>query len=109
MKFMRRLVEQILCLYVLHHWQTRARALKGADTHTFLCAIVDYNLPDANDGEAIDFTIESKIHRCNNRQVRRRHCEHVLSKQVVDYIPKENLQVYEYLARLLVRLKRINA
>lgn len=73
----------------------------------YLCAVVDYNLPDAPEGEAIDFAIASFIPTVvitgRLDEVTR---EKVLSKDVVDYIPKENAQVYDYLARLLLRLEK---
>lgn len=73
----------------------------------YLCAVVDYNLPDAPDGEAIDFTIESFLPTIvvtgrldeETRAI-------ILNKKVVDYIPKENAQVYDYLTRLLSRLDK---
>ena len=73
----------------------------------FLCAIVDYNLPDAPNGEAIDFTIESYLPTI----VVTGHIDEetrtaILAKNVVDYITKENTQVYEYLSRLLSRLEK---
>lgn len=74
---------------------------------SYLCAVIDYTLPDAPDGEAIDFAIDSFIPAIvitgrMDMDIR----EHVLSKNVVDYIPKENAQVYEYLSRLLRRLEK---
>lgn len=73
----------------------------------FLCAVVDYTLPDAPEGQAIDFALDAflppiVITGRLDEAVR----EHVLSKEVVDYIPKENAQVYEYLSRLLARLEK---
>ena len=73
----------------------------------YLCAVVDFNLPDAPNGEAIDFAIESflptiVITGSLNESTRTT----ILNKNVVDYIPKENAQVYEYLTRLLNRLDK---
>lgn len=73
----------------------------------FLCAVVDYNLPDAQHGEAIDFTIESflptiVVTGCLDEETRTT----ILKKDVVDYITKENTQIYEYLSRLLSRLEK---
>lgn len=71
----------------------------------YLCALVDYNLPDAEDGEAIDFAIQAFIPTVViTGRLDERTRDKVLSKDVVDYIPKENAQVYDYLSRLLVRL-----
>jgi diguanylate cyclase (GGDEF)-like protein len=73
----------------------------------YLCAVVDYHLPDAPRGQAIDFTIMSFLptivitgHIDNETR------ENVLARHVVDYIPKENSQVYDYLSRLLGRLEK---
>lgn len=74
---------------------------------SFLCAIVDYDLPDAPRGQAIDFTICSYlptivVARYLDDDTRNT----ILNKDIVDYITKENEQVYDYLSRLLARLER---
>ena len=73
----------------------------------FLCALVDYHLPDAPNGESIDFTIDAYIPTI---VVTGREDEdtrsHILSKKVVDYFTKGNSQVYDYLGRLLRRLQK---
>lgn len=79
----------------------------NSSPETFLCAIINYCLPDASHGEAIDFAIDSfmpviVITSSMDNTIR----EHVLSKPVIDYIPKENAQVFEYLSLLLSRLER---
>lgn len=74
---------------------------------SFLCAVVDYSLPDAQHGEAVDYAIESfvpVIVITDNTETDVR--ERILSKAVVDYIPKGNSQFYEYLSRLLLRLEK---
>ncbi|MCW8109867.1 diguanylate cyclase [Alteromonas ponticola] len=73
----------------------------------YLCAIVDYRLPDARHGEALDFTINAflpTIAVTDSNDASTRNA--VLARQVVDYIPKENGQIYDYLSRLLVRLEK---
>lgn len=73
----------------------------------YLCALVDYNLPDAEDGEAIDYAIQAFIPTVViTGRLDERTRDRVLSKDVVDYIPKENAQVYDYLSRLLQRLEK---
>jgi diguanylate cyclase (GGDEF)-like protein len=79
----------------------------SSEPEEFLCAVVDFTLPDAPNGEAIDFTIQSflptiVITGSDDDATRTT----ILSKNVVDYIPKKNAQVYEYLSRLLVRLEK---
>ncbi|WP_371195620.1 diguanylate cyclase [Glaciecola sp. SC05] len=87
---------------------TEAKVIFDHSTpESFLCAVVDYYLPDAQHGEAIDFAISSfvpviAITSDTEQDVRDR----ILSKAVVDYIPKSNAQFYEYLSRLLSRLEK---
>ncbi|QPG05800.1 diguanylate cyclase [Salinimonas marina] len=87
---------------------TEARyVFSQAMPESFLCAIVDYNLPDAVNGQAIDFCLESilpTIVVTGRMDATTRNS--VLSREVVDYIPKENAQTYDYLSRLLGRLER---
>jgi diguanylate cyclase (GGDEF)-like protein len=76
---------------------------------TYLCAVVDYHLPDAPFGEAIDHFIDVfipvvVITNRTDEDIRK----HILSKAVVDYIPKQNTQIFEYLSRLLERLEKNN-
>ena len=62
----------------------------------YLCAVVDYNLPDAPDGEAIDFAIESFLPTIVvTGRLDEATRTTILKKNVVDYIPKENAQVYD--------------
>ncbi|WP_416306575.1 diguanylate cyclase domain-containing protein [Neptunicella sp. SCSIO 80796] len=73
----------------------------------FLCAIVDFHLPDAPNGESIDFTIEAYIPTIvvtgrEDEQTR----SIIINKNIVDYFTKGNSQFYEYLSRLLGRLER---
>jgi diguanylate cyclase (GGDEF)-like protein len=87
---------------------TQAKAIfSNTSPEAYLCAVVDYNLPDAQHGEAIDFAIDSfmpvvVITSSTEDDVR----NNILSKAVVDYIPKKNAQIYEYLSRLLIRLEK---
>lgn len=87
---------------------TEARQLFASSyPEEYLCAIVDYNLPDAEDGEAIDYAIQAFIPTVViTGRLDERTRDRVLSKDVVDYIPKENAQVYDYLSRLLQRLEK---
>lgn len=79
----------------------------GSYPEEYLCALVDYNLPDAEDGEAIDYAIQAFIPTVViTGRLDERTRDKVLSKDVVDYIPKENSQVYDYLSRLLQRLEK---
>lgn len=74
---------------------------------SFLCAIVAHSLPDAPKGEAIDFAINAFIPTIVTTDTLDATIrDKVLAKDVVDYIPKENAQNYDYLSRLLFRLEK---
>ncbi|WP_309568750.1 GGDEF domain-containing response regulator [Alteromonas gilva] len=78
-----------------------------SEPEDYLCAIVDYDLPDAPHGEAIDYAINSYIPTIVSTGRLDEDIRHgVLSRDVVDYIPKENAQMYDYLMRLLARLQK---
>lgn len=73
----------------------------------FFCAVIDYNLPDAQNGEAIDYVVATGIPvivmtGMSNKSVR----DWILRRPVIDYIPKDNKQDYLYLQQLLTQLLR---
>ncbi|WP_016956212.1 response regulator [Catenovulum agarivorans] len=73
----------------------------------YFCACVDFHLPDAHDGEAIDQTVAAKIPTFVltgklDEQVRQK----VMAKAVVDFILKETVHSFDYVGKLLTRLKR---
>lgn len=108
MKILKRLIGKAQLTTVCATSLTEAKLIVANSLpEEYLCAIVDYTLPDATHGEAIDFIIGSffptvVVTGQLDEDIRRT----VLSKEVVDYIPKENAQVYDYLTRLLERLEK---
>lgn len=72
------------------------------DGTSFFAATIDYSLPDAKNGEAIEYVLAHKIPGVvmtgmmddDTRQK-------ILAQPVIDYIPKENSQAYMYLKRIL--------
>ncbi|WP_460311721.1 GGDEF domain-containing response regulator [Aliiglaciecola aliphaticivorans] len=73
----------------------------------YLCAVVGYCLPDAPHGQAINYTISAFIPTIViTSEVEEDIRENILAKSVVDYIPKQNAQMFEYLSRLLIRLEK---
>lgn len=82
-----------------------ARALMAEQGAEFFAALVDLNLPDAPDGEVVDFTLEQGLPTVvltgSFDDERRRQ---LVSKGVVDYVTKEGRYSYEYAVRLLQRL-----
>ncbi|MFT6895987.1 MAG: diguanylate cyclase (GGDEF)-like protein [Paraglaciecola sp.] len=91
-----------VCAYSL----TQARHIFSSSApEDFLCAIVNYTLPDAPKGQAIDFTIGSYLPTIVVTELLDDATRSsILNKEIVDYILKENDQVYTYLNRLLTRL-----
>lgn len=77
------------------------------DSNEFFCACVDYNLPDAPNGEAIDFVVSLDIPAfVLTGSMEEATREHILSKPVIDYVPKETVQSFDYVGKLLKRLKQ---
>ena len=77
----------------------------GADN--YLVAVVDLNLPDAPNGEVVDYTLSLKIPTIvltGNYDEEKR--EQMLAKKIVDYIVKESRFSYEYVIKLIHRLHK---
>ncbi|MGL6072069.1 response regulator [Craterilacuibacter sp.] len=78
-----------------------------AKSGTLLSAVLDYSLPDAPDGEALQDLLQAGIPTLiltarNDTATR----EKILSYPVVDYIPKDMPAALEYVAMLVRRLDR---
>jgi diguanylate cyclase (GGDEF)-like protein len=77
------------------------------DDDPYFLAVVDLNLPDAPDGEVVDFTISRKIPTIvltGTYDDEKR--EAMLSKRIVDYVVKESRFSYEYVIKLIDRLAK---
>ncbi|MEQ3512402.1 diguanylate cyclase [Pseudoalteromonas sp. BZB3] len=77
------------------------------DNNSYFCAVVDFILPDAPNGEAIHYTVNSDIPTIvmtGNLDNQTR--ETVEKYPIIDYITKENKQAYQYLKKQLMRLPR---
>ncbi len=84
--------------------EAKARYVEYGDQ--FFAAIVDLNLPDATNGEVVDFTLTQKLPTIvltGSFDDERR--EALLSKGIVDYVTKEGRYSYLYAVRLVNRLK----
>lgn len=80
------------------------KALKSR-FNEFYCAIIDYSLPDAPNGEAIKYILDEKVPGIVmtgmlDDNVR----EHILQLPVIDYVTKSNKQAFQYVLTLLRRL-----
>lgn len=81
-----------------------AKSILAHDTD-FLCAVLDYCLPDGQDGEIIDLVLSHKhkvivLTAMFNDDVR----ESVLAKGVLDYILKDSMASVSYLLPLVKRI-----
>jgi diguanylate cyclase (GGDEF)-like protein len=77
------------------------------DRNSIFAAIVDLNLPDASDGEAVNYVLKQKIPAIvltgsYDESLR----EKVFAKNIVDYVVKESLSDLSYVIHLLDRLRK---
>ncbi|MBF0318465.1 MAG: diguanylate cyclase [Nitrospirae bacterium] len=85
---------------------TYAEAIKAVESDGFSFAILDYHLPDANDGEAIDLVLSKNIPSIVftselNDDIR----DKIWSKRVVDYVLKEDSRSIDYIVYMIKRIK----
>lgn len=74
---------------------------------TYLAGVIDLNLPDAPNGEVVDYTISlglPTIVLTGNYDEEKR--EQMLEKRIVDYVVKESRFSYEYVIKLINRLHK---
>lgn len=82
-----------------------AQALVEAEKGEFFAAVVDLNLPDAPNGEVVDFALSQQLPTVvltGSFSPERR--SELLAKGVVDYVTKEGRYSYEYVLQLVHRL-----
>ncbi|RBW64163.1 diguanylate cyclase response regulator [Vibrionales bacterium C3R12] len=95
---------QIGCEVVLAESVEQARIILNSESD-FLCTVLDYCLPDGQDGEIIDLVL-SFNHRVIvlTAMVQENAREQILSKGVLDYIFKDSQASIAYLLILVQRL-----
>ncbi len=84
-----------------------ARALCEQADEPFFAALVDLNLPDAPDGEIVDYTLGRKIPTIvltSSYDERRR--EQLFNKGIVDYVTKEGRYAYSKAVNMIHRLEK---
>lgn len=85
-----------------------AKSLIAANgANSYFVAVVDLNLPDAPNGEVVDYTIKQKIPTIvltGTYDEEKR--DKMLSKKIVDYVVKESRFSYEYVMKLIQRLAK---
>ncbi len=84
-----------------------ASAIDFIEETDYFCAIVDYVLPDASDGEAIPLTVGADIPTIvMTGKMDDSTRDSVMQYPIIDYITKESRQAYNYLETQLKRLPR---
>jgi len=75
----------------------------------FFCAIIDYSLPDAPEGEAISYLLDKKVPGIvMTGMLDDKTRDSILRLPVIDYITKESKQAYTYLQHLVTKLQNNN-
>ncbi|HSX50493.1 MAG TPA: response regulator [Cellvibrio sp.] len=109
MKIMRHLVQASSLPYeaVYATTLTQATALYEQYPQDFFAALVDLNLPDAPDGEVVDFVLSKKIPTIvltGSYDEKRR--EQLFNKGIVDYVTKEGRYAYSKAIGMVSRLEK---
>jgi diguanylate cyclase (GGDEF)-like protein len=91
---------------VVHTYKEAKQVVEDNDA-AFFAAVLDLNLPDAYDGEIVDFIVSKKIPAVVltatfSDDIRDR----IISKNVVDYIIKEGPHSLDHLVNVLDRLRK---
>jgi diguanylate cyclase (GGDEF)-like protein len=85
----------------------QAQACYKESPDDFFAALVDLNLPDAPDGEVVDFTLSKKIPTIvltGSYDEKRR--EQLFNKGIVDYVTKEGRYAYSKAVGMISRLEK---
>ncbi len=109
MKILRHLVQASSLPYeaVYASSLAQAMALYNEAPNDFFAALVDLNLPDAPDGEVVDFTLSKKIPTIvltGSYDEKRR--EQLFNKGIVDYVTKEGRYAYSKAVAMIQRLEK---
>lgn len=84
-----------------------ARRLCEQHRDSVFAALVDLNLPDAPDGEVVDYTLELHIPTVVlTGSIDNARREKLLSKGIVDYVTKEGKYSYQYAVKAIQRLDK---
>jgi diguanylate cyclase (GGDEF)-like protein len=109
MKIMRHLVQSSSLAYDAVYATTMAQATAFYEQYPsdFFAALVDLNLPDAPNGEVVDFTLSKKIPTIvltGSYDEKRR--EQLFNKGIVDYVTKEGRYAYSKAIGMINRLEK---
>ncbi|GAA5215352.1 diguanylate cyclase [Corallincola platygyrae] len=107
LKIIRHLISQGLDVEVVTRTDLAGCGEELAESGEFFAAVVDLNLPDATNGEVVEFVLDHGIPTIvltGSYDDERR--ERLLNMGVVDYVVKESRHSYEYVVKLLKRLQK---
>ncbi len=109
MKILRHLVQSSSLPYEPVYAASLAQAVAqyNETPGDFFAALVDLNLPDAPDGEVVDFTLSKKIPTIvltGSYDEKRR--EQLFNKGIVDYVTKEGRYAYSKAIGMITRLEK---
>lgn len=92
---------------IVAHSLVQAKRILNRGDNNFLVTILDLNLPDAPNGEIVDYVLSLELPvivltatYCDETR------EDYLKRHIVDYVVKESRYSYEYVGRLVKRLDR---
>ena len=88
------------------HSLKEAQTLLGKDKSYFI-ALLDLNLPDAPNGEVVDYMLSKKIPSIVlTANVDKKTRNEILKKNVIDYVFKGNMDDVNYIFKLIERLSK---
>ncbi|WP_027185930.1 diguanylate cyclase [Desulfovibrio inopinatus] len=84
--------------------ETRELILR--EGHTFFMALLDINLPDAPDGQVVDEVLSKGIPAAVfTGEISDDLRDLYWSKQIIDYVTKDSIEVVDYVVRLVARIR----
>ncbi len=109
MKVLRHLMQSVAATFEPVYATSLAQALQSYEQfpNDFFAALVDLNLPDAPQGEVVDFTLSKKIPTVvltGSYDEKRR--EQLFNKGIVDYVTKEGRYAYSKAVGMISRLEK---
>ena len=85
---------------------TMAEAKLFIARYNYFIALLDVNLPDAPNGEIIDFAIEKKIHSIVlSATIDKNFRQQILKKNIIDYVNKSGVEDINYIIQMVQRLQ----
>lgn len=103
----RKLKHALDCEILMTHSLAETRALLESGQHGIFAAILDMTLPDAAQGEVVDYVVGKGIHSIVlTGTFGEEWRETLLAKNVVDYVLKRDAQDFDYIAELIQRIEK---